>query len=360
MSVIDPDQEISGSGHTRLAFPEPSASARSRRDFMATAAVTAAACLNSGRSSVAAAALQKSADAQSPPIVDTHQHLWDLKQFRLPWLNGAPEILSHNYGLKEYAAATEGLNVAQAVYMEVDVHPEEQVREAEALIAICKGGQAPTVAAVISGRPGHQGFAAYIKAYRDVSQIKGVRQVLHNPSAPRGLCLEPQFVASIRLLGELGKSFDFCMRPGELSDAVTLAKQCPQTRFILDHCGNASPAAFLPASVRKDAPTHDPEQWRKDIAALANCDNVICKISGVIASAPQGISPAESLAPIINHCLDEFGPDRVVFGGDWPVCLLGGTFREWVTALRTIISQRPQADQEKLWSGNARRHYSLT
>ncbi len=110
----------------------------------------------------------------------------------------------------------------------------------------------------------------------------------------------------------------------------------------------------------RDVVLGKPLNGAKDIAALASCDNVICKISGVIASAPQGISPAESLAPIVNHCLDEFGPDRVVFGGDWPVCLLGGTFREWVTALRTIISQRPQADQEKLWSGNARRHYSLT
>ena len=84
------------------------------------------------------------------PAVDTHQHLWDLSKLQLPWLKGAPEILSKTYGLKEYEEATRGLNVVQAVYMEVDVRPEDHVLEAETLIEICRSGKSPTVAAVIS------------------------------------------------------------------------------------------------------------------------------------------------------------------------------------------------------------------
>ena len=86
---------------------------------------------------------------------------------------------------------------------------------------------------------------------------------------------------------------------------------------------------------------------------------MICKISGIIASAPQDIPFAESLAPIINHCLDRFGPDRVVFGGDWPVCLLGASYKQWVQTLHTIIANRPMAEQKKLLHGNAKKFYRL-
>lgn len=334
-------------------------STSTRRRFLA-AAASALATSAGVTAAVSSSALRKPAgDSAAVPVVDTHQHLWDLSKIQPPWLDGAPKILSQTYGLAEYAKATEGLNVVQAVYMEVDVRPEDQTKEADALIAICRAGGSPTVAAVISGRPGKESFAAYIQAYRNTPEIKGVRQVLHVESAAKGLCIQPQFVASMRLLGEIGMSFDLCMRPDELSDGLALAKQCPETRFVVDHCGNASPTAFLSETVRKEAPLHDPVKWRDDIAALADCDNVICKISGIIASAPNDIPFVESLAPIVNHCLDRFGPDRVVFGGDWPVCLLGASYKQWVQTLQSIIAHRPMAEQKKLLHENAEKFYRL-
>lgn len=325
-----------------------------RRQFLSTSVATAAAVAL--HESVNAAVSNTTLDI---PIVDTHQHLWDLSQVQPPWLSGAPEILSQTYGLAEYAKATEGLNVVQAVYMEVDVAPEDQVKEADTLLEICRSRKGPTVAAVISGRPGQESFAPYIRRYAKEKEIKGVRQVLHAETAEKAMCLKPQFVASIKLLGELGLSFDLCMRPGELSDGLALAKQCPGTRFIVDHCGNADPSAFLTNVPAADQPLHDPQKWRDDIKAVADQDNVICKISGIIARAPKGVPYVESLAPIITHCLDSFGPDRVIFGGDWPVCLLGGSYKDWVTALRQIISSRPAAEQKKLLHENARKFYGL-
>ena len=325
-----------------------------RRQFLSTSAAAAATiALNE---TVNAALTNATEDI---PIVDTHQHLWDLSQVQPPWLSGAPKILSQTYGLAEFAKATEGLNVVQAVYMEVDVAPEDQVKEADTLIEICRSKKGPTVAAVISGRPGEESFAPYIRRYAKEKEIKGVRQVLHAETAEKAMCLKPQFVASVKLLGELGLSFDLCMRPGELTDGLALAKQCPGTRFIVDHCGNADPSVFLKDAAPSDQPAHDPQKWRDDIKALADQENIICKISGIIARAPKGIPYVESLAPIVNHCLDSFGLDRVIFGGDWPVCLLGGSYKDWVTTLRQIISIRPFADQKKLLHENARKFYGL-
>lgn len=289
------------------------------------------------------------------PIVDTHQHLWDLEVVRPPWLKGS-ELLNRRYAMPEYLEATRGLNVVKAVYMEVAVDPRDHVTEAEHVIGLCRSKQHPTVAAVIGGRPASEEFGKYMARFKGNPYVKGVRQVLHGETTA-GYCLSDEFVRGIRLLGEAGLSFDICLRTADLKDGVKLTELCPDTRFVVDHCGNADPKAFA-AEIAGTKPSHDPAAWKRDMDAFAKRSNVICKISGIVASAPKGWSAAD-LAPIVNHCLDAFGPDRVVFGGDWPVCLKGATYREWVLALRQIVAGRPVADQRKLWHDNAVRFYGL-
>lgn len=280
------------------------------------------------------------------PIVDTHHHLWDLDRFHLPWLAGAP-TLDRSFVMADYFAATEGLNIARTVYMEVDVDPSQQNAEAEYVINLCKRSDNPLAGAVISGRPALPGFSEYIRRYSGNPFIKGIRQVLHGGGTPAGYCLQPEFVRGIQLLGELGLSFDLCLRPGELADGARLVDQCPDTRFILDHCGNANVQAS------------DRSQWEQDLAALATRANTVCKISGIVASAMPGAWTAADLAPIIRHCLREFGPERVFFGGDWPVCTLAASYRQWVEALREIVKDLPAEHQRKLFHDNAMRFYAL-
>ncbi len=329
-----------------------------RRDFVKTSSLSALGGMATLGGLAIHAGDSRADDKQKTlPIIDTHQHLWDLTKFRPPWLADAPEVLAKSYVTKDYLVATKGLNVVKAVYMEVDVDPRQQVEEAEYVIALSKSPDHPTCGAVISGRPNSTGFKPYISKFKDNLYIKGVRQVLHVTTTPQGTCLQKQFVASMNLLGSMGKSFDLCMRPTELADGAKLAAMCPNTRFIVDHCGNADPKSFLK---KTDEETwHTADQWRRDLALLAKHDNVICKISGIMARAPKSDWEAEILAPIINFCLDEFGPDRVVFGGDWPVCLLGGSYSRWVNSLKSVIRQRSLTDQKKLLHDNAQRIYRL-
>jgi predicted TIM-barrel fold metal-dependent hydrolase len=182
--------------------------------------------------------------------------------------------------------------------------------------------------------------------------------VLQGDSAPAGTCLSDDFLKSMRLLGRLGLSYDLCMSPVELKNAVKLAELTPDTRYVLDHCGNADPRAFLPADQR-DKASHDAEAWKRDMDALARRANVICKISGIVAGAPEKWTPGD-LKPIVDHCLDTFGPDRVVFGGDWPVCLKRARLIEWVDALKQIVARRPESERIKLWSANAMKFYSIS
>ena len=288
------------------------------------------------------------------PMCITHHHLGDLSIFDWPWPSSS-DILNRSFVMSDYFAATDGLPIAKTVYMEVDVTPEQQQAEADYVIDLCGRDDNPMAGAVVSGRVASEGFRPYITALKRSAYIKGVRQVLH--TQPAGTCTEAAFVKGVQLLGELDLSFDICIRSPELADAVTLVDACPETRFVLDHCGNAKVPAFSPK--QSDAKLRDEAaQWKRDIDALTAREHVICKISGIVAGAPKGWT-SDDLAPIINHCLDAFGPERVVFGGDWPVCTLAATYRQWVDALREIISDRPDAQQRKLFHDNAAAFYDV-
>ncbi len=292
-------------------------------------------------------------------IIDTHQHLWNRRVLNPPWLKGAPEVLRHDFLTTDYQQAFAGLNV-KAVYMEVDVATSDHIKEADSIVAQCRAGNTPTIAATIGGRPASADFESYVKRYSDNGIVKGLRQVLHGPSTPQGFCLGSDFVRGVRTLGKHGLNFELTMRPTELQDGAKLIKQCPDTCFVLDHCGNGDPKAFNPKLDPGVKRSCTKDEWKHGIDAVAaSRGDVMCKISGIVAFVPQAKWHAEDLAPVVNHCLDAFGPDRVFFGGDWPVCLLGSPVRGWVDALRQIISSRPASEQHKLWAVNAIKFYKL-
>jgi predicted TIM-barrel fold metal-dependent hydrolase len=319
-----------------------------RRDFVRAAAVAAGL-------TVARTPAREPADpvrsVVQMPIIDTHQHLWDLTKFRLPWVT-AGTVLARNFLLSDYHPAADGLGIVRTVYMEVDVAPEQQQAEADFVLATCQHADTHMAAGVVSGRPASENFRDYIGKFRGSPYVKGVRQVLHVPSTPAGYCLDAKFIRGVRLLGEFGLRFDLCMRPDDLPDAGKLIDACPDTSFILDHCGNA------PVHL-SDGGTPDRTRWRRDMEALAKRKNLVCKVSGLVNSAQKGRWGPGDLAPIVNHTLDVFGPDRVMFGGDWPVCTLVASLAEWVQALKAVVAARPKEQQQKLFYDNAKRVYVL-
>ncbi len=285
--------------------------------------------------------------AQEPalPIVDPHVHLWDLSKFTLPWI-AKDSPYNRSFVMKDYLDAIAGTGVVKGVYMEVDVEPKQQTEEANYVLDICRRNDTPLKAAVISGRPAADDFGKYLDQFKENKFLKGVRQVLHSPATPAGFGVQANFIRGVRLLGERGLCFDLCMRPADLADAIKLADACKGTRFVLDHCGNG------------DIYAKDRAQWQRDMTALAKLENVVCKISGIVVQARRGWRP-DDLAPVINHSLNAFGPERVMFAGDWPVCTKESTYRQWVDALKTIVANRPLAHQRKLFHDNAVRFYGL-
>ena len=284
-----------------------------------------------------------------PPIIDTHQHLWDLDRFRLDWTQSEPR-LARNHLPGEYLDETEGLGIAKSIYMEVDMAPEQHFAEVEFIADLCKAGNSTLVAAVVAGRPETKGFGNYLQWLGDFQCVRGVRRVLHVDETPPGYCLQAEFIDGVRQLSEADLSFDICIRRQELADAAKLIDACPNVRFVLDHCGNAD----VRCSPEEQA------AWRRDLAEIARRPNVVCKVSGFIWTAhAKAWTVEDDVRPIVAHTIDCFGPDRVMFGSDWPVCTLAATLRQWVGALREAVSDAGEELQRKLFYENAAKFYRL-
>ncbi len=332
-----------------------------RRRFLQTGlAATAAACLGRYRPGILAEVPSaKPSSEDEIPIVDTHQHLWDLTQVRLAWLAGA-QALNRSFLPSDYSEAVQGLPVKQAVYMEVAVVEEDLVREAEYVIELCRRGEGPTAAAVIGGRPAAPDFAEYLDRFRGNPYVKGIRHIPPNTEEGRAMFFSPAFSRGLALLGERGWSFDICVPPDWLEESAEIVACCPATRFIVDHCGNADPHQFRAAREGAAEAAAYCRRWRAGMQALAANPQVVCKISGIISRMDPGEWTADDFAPVVNACIDIFGEDRVMFAGDWPVCTKGGSLRAWIRALQTIVADRPIAFRRKLFGENAVRFYGLS
>ena len=298
---------------------------------------------------LAAGALAAPAHARGAAldIVDSHQHLWDRTKVTVPWLEPGG-ALARDFLPADYAAATEGVAVAQAVYVEVDVAPGSRQAEADWVSELCAGGKTPTRAAVVGGRPAEAGFADYAKQFRDHAHVRGVRQVLQG-GVPAGFCLTPAFVKGVQQLGEFGLSVDLCGPAGELANFAKLIETCPGTRFVLDHGGNPH-ADFADAA--RDA-------WKRDLARVAARPNVYCKLSGFVVNAGPPCPAAAQLKPYSDAILELFGASRVLFGGDWPVVTRVTPLRNWFALCGELLAGRSEAERARVWAGTAREAYRL-
>jgi predicted TIM-barrel fold metal-dependent hydrolase len=273
-------------------------------------------------------------------IIDTHLHLVYLDRFSYPWLEGAPP-LKRDFRLETYAAEAAACGIESAIHMEVDV--AEHDLERETAFATGLGGK--VVAAISSCRPESRDFPAQLERLAANPKVKGFRRILH--TSPDELSQAPIFTENLKRLAAHDLSFDICVLQRQLPLALRLARACPDVRFILDHCG-------VP-QVKERA--LDP--WRAQIREIAAEPNVVCKISGIIAYADPENWTAEDLRPFIEHVIESFGWDRVVWGSDWPVCTLTAQLGKWVEATRELIAGASADEQARLLDKNARRVFRL-
>jgi len=280
------------------------------------------------------------------PIVDSHVHIWDTERFPIPWLEGIPS-LNKRIWIDDYFTATKGLNVEGFVYMQVEVAPAYALIEAREIAALAEIDS--RVLAIVPWAPLEEGekVRIFLEQLAGISpKIKSIRRIVQGESDPE-FCLQPGFIRGNQILAEYDLSSEICCYYTQLGHNVELVRQCPDTKFILNHIGKPN--------IR--GKEFDP--WASQMTELAGFDNVVCKISGATTEADLEHWTIDDVRPYIEHALSAFGEDRVLFGSDWPVITQAATFARWVETVEEITKDFTDEQKAKLWRENAVAFYRI-
>jgi predicted TIM-barrel fold metal-dependent hydrolase len=277
-------------------------------------------------------------------IIDTHLHIVDQSALRYPWLAGAPS-LNRDFFYEEYAREAKRGGISATLHMEVDVAPDDLEAETSYLAGKAREPGSLLRGAIVACRPEGPGFVDYLERVRENPFVKGFRRVLH--VVPDDVSEGALFRENIRRLAGTGLTFDLCVLPHQIPKAIALVETAPDVQFVLDHCG-------VP-----DIKAGAEHPWREHMNEIAKRPNVVGKISGVVAYADAESWTVETLRPYVEHTIEVFGWDRVVWGSDWPVCTLGGGLSTWLAATHALIAGASAEEKAKLLSGNARRVWGL-
>ncbi|MEP7271738.1 MAG: amidohydrolase family protein [Acidobacteriota bacterium] len=278
-------------------------------------------------------------------ILDTHQHLWDLDRLSYSWCRRT-QVLNRSFTTTDYLIASSDTGVTGSIFVEADVDEPDVLAETRFALALAESDTVlspPMLGVVAAIRPESSEFRPYLESIASHPRLKGVRRILH--TEPDELSTGAQFRDNVALLEDYGLSFDLCVLARQLPLAIELVDWCPRVAFILDHVGNPP--------IREG----NLENWRADLRQLSLRPNVSCKLSGLVTQADHQQWTAGDLRPVIEHAIECFGWDRVLFGSDWPVCTRASTLRRWVEALMELTMHCGEENQRKLFRANAARIY---
>lgn len=277
-------------------------------------------------------------------LIDSHVHFWQPAHLRYEWLASVPAI-NQPYEPADLAQVAAELPLEGIVFVQADCVAADGLREVAWVSELAQAE--PRIQGIVAFAALEQGETAvpYLTQLRQYPLVKGVRRLLQDE--PADFASEPHFVRGVQTLADFDLSFDICIRHHQLEAAIELVQQCPQVRFVLDHLG------------KPDIKTHQVEPWATPLAHLAALPNVCCKLSGLVTEADwQQWTPAD-LQPYIDHALAVFGPERLLFGGDWPVSELATTYAQWVQTAVTALNYLNDTERDRIFYANAREFYRL-
>jgi L-fuconolactonase len=278
--------------------------------------------------------------------VDAHHHLWDPARRAYPWMDDSVAAIRRPFDVEDLDAAAGPLGFGQTVV----VQAVSSVEETEELLAVAAapGRVAGVVGWVDLADPEVADTLAALRARPGGEALVGIRHQVHDEPDPDWL-LRDRVVAGLAAVAAAGLAYDLLVRERELPAARAVARRLPELLLVVDHL--AKPR------IREGATN----PWAGELAALARHPNVACKVSGLVTEADWDAWTPEQLGPYVRHAAEVFGPDRLLFGSDWPVCLLAAGYAEVVAATEEALERDglTPAERDAVFGANARRLYRL-
>ena len=276
-------------------------------------------------------------------IVDSHHHVWDPARADYPWLTDDLAVIRRPFTPDDLAPELAATGVDATIL----VQTRSSTGETADFLALAE--RTPFIRGVVGWvdltDPSIADTIAGLRAGPGGNLLVGIRHQVHDEPDPDWM-LRGDVVRGITAVGAAGLAYDLLVRPRELPATLQLARRLPDVSFVIDHLAKPPIASG------------ELEPWRSRIAPFAALGNVSCKLSGLVTEADWSSWTPGDLQPYVDHAIDVFGPARLVFGSDWPVCLLAATYAEVVDAARSTLAGLSAAERAAVMGANAERIYA--
>jgi L-fuconolactonase len=272
--------------------------------------------------------------------IDSHQHFWKFDPIRDAWIDASMEKIARDFLPEDLKPLLDQSKIDGCVAVQAD----QSETETDFLLDLA--GRYDFVKGVVGWVDLRSPqLSERLEHYCNNSFFKGVRHIVQ--AEKDGFMLQESFLKGIQQLKDFNLTFDILIFPHQLEEAVALVKKNPEQAFVLDHI--AKPYI-------KDKKI---DQWAKHINQLAAHQNVNCKLSGLLTEADWNHWQEEDFTAYLTVIMEAFGTDRLMYGSDWPVCLLAGSYPHVVRIVENFISSLSTDDQKKIMGQNAHHFYNL-
>jgi L-fuconolactonase len=272
--------------------------------------------------------------------IDAHQHFWKYDPLVHEWINEDMSVIQKDFLPADLRPVLQGNKIEGCIAVQAD----QSDKETDFLVGLAAGND------FIKGVVGWTDLCSAdieekLSRYHERPSVKGFRHILQGEEP--SFMLQPDFLNGISLLAKFGFTYDILIYPKHLTAALKLVEKFPEQRFVIDHIAKPNIREGLI------------KEWKMGMQAIAKHENVSCKISGMVTEADWKKWSADELAPYLDAVTASFGADRLLYGSDWPVCLVAASYQEMITPVRNYFSEFSETEQEKIFGLNAISFYHL-
>jgi L-fuconolactonase len=277
--------------------------------------------------------------------IDSHHHVWDLSVREQGWMVGeALNPIKKNFSINDLRQAITGCGIDKTVVVQTVTNYDEtpellELADTDDLVAGVVGFLKIDAEDAISHLDSYESL-------RGFEYLVGIRDIAHDYEDVKYLS-KPQVVKNVQELGKRGLVYDLLTKTPHMRAAIDLVKACPNTKFVLDHISKPYIAKA------------DMQPWADQITELASFENVVVKVSGLFTEADWKNWKKEDFWPYLEHITKSFTPNRMMFGSDWPVCLLAATYKQSIDLVEEFTSKFSESEKNAFWAGTANKAYGL-
>ena len=274
------------------------------------------------------------------PAIDAHQHFWKYSPVKDAWITDDMKIIQRDFLPEDLAPVLASNGIEGCVAVQAD-QSEEETRFLLSLAD--KHDFIQGVVGWIDLRADN--LAERLTYFSKYKKLKGFRHILQG--APAGFMLDPEFIQGVKTLADFNFTYDLLVYHNQLLEAIEFVKQLPEVKIVIDHLAKPS--------IR----TADIAAWKRDIASIATFKNVHCKLSGMVTEADWKNRKADDFIPYLDVLFDAFGAGRILYGSDWPVCLVAASYQQQLSIAQTYLSTFSEHEKLLVMGENARKFYNL-